>query len=73
MLVPHETVVKDLESDTVDKSAGLGASGSRFSPGAYSQAAFIEIKVSVHVHLCRVLDHVICRWRRISMTSGCNG
>ena len=44
-LVPHDTVVKELVSDTVDYGAELGVGGERFSAGSFSQALFVSIKV----------------------------
>ena len=44
-LIPYEQVVKELEADTIGSSAGIGHHGGRFSPGAFSQAVFINIKV----------------------------
>lgn len=44
-LVPYERVVNELEADTISSSADLGHCGGRFSPGTFSQAAFINIKV----------------------------
>ena len=48
-LIPYETVVKELEADTISTSAGMGYHGRRFCPGRFSQAAFLDIKVSCHM------------------------
>ena len=45
-MIPYESVVKELEEDTVDMSAGMGFHGSRFSPGLFPQGAFMKLKVS---------------------------
>lgn len=50
-------VVKELEADTVSSSAGVGHHGGRFSPGAFSQAAFVTIKVR-YQWLGHVTGHV---------------
>ena len=44
-LIPYETVVKELEADTVGTSAGLGRGGGRFNPGTFPQAIYVRIKV----------------------------
>ena len=51
-LVPHETVVKELVSDTVDYGAELGVGGERFSAGSFAQALFVSIKVTLFSHVC---------------------
>ena len=51
-LVPHDTVVKELVSDTVDYGAELGVGGERFSAGSFSQALFVSIKVSWFCRAC---------------------
>ena len=56
-LVPHDTVVKELVSDTVDYGAELGVGGERFSSGSFSQALFVSIKVRELVLLCMYTNH----------------
>lgn len=45
VVISYESVVSELEADTVDTAASLGIEGGRFSPGPVSQAVFIHIKV----------------------------
>lgn len=58
-MVPYETIVKELEEDTVEASANMGLSGQRFAPGTYPQAVVIQIKVHHDVtwsHDCHVIS-----------------
>jgi len=45
-LIPYETVVKELDADTVHAAASLGQHGYRFNPGKFSQAMFVSLKVN---------------------------
>ena len=44
-MVPYETVVAELEADTINVRASLGSDGVRFIPGPFPEAVFICIKV----------------------------
>ena len=44
-VVPYETVVKELERDTINTSASLGHGGKRFTCGKFPSAVFITLKV----------------------------
>ena len=53
-LIPYETVVKELDADTVHAGASLGQHGYRFNLGKYSQAVFVTLKVCITVDFCCV-------------------
>ena len=47
-LIPYETVVKELQANTISHSSSLGVrGGGRFMPGQYPDALLISIKVHV--------------------------
>ena len=43
--MPYETVVAELQADTVDVSAAAGVMGGRFAPGLIPQTVVVNIKV----------------------------
>lgn len=52
VVVPYESVVSQLEADTVSVSASVGVKGGRFSPGLFPQSVVVSVKVC----LCKIHD-----------------
>ena len=48
VVVPYESVVSQLEADTVSVSASVGVRGGRFSPGLFPQSVVVSVKVCIH-------------------------
>ena len=54
-IIPHETLVADLEAHTVEHSGSVGLSGSTFSPGNFSSYVHLFFKVCPFFFLIRVI------------------
>ena len=61
MVVPYESVVSQLEADTVSVSASVGVKGGRFSPGLFPQSVVVTVKVCSRfvIHECLSIIHNI--------------
>ncbi len=48
-LIGYETVVRELEADTLCNGASIGVAGSKFSAGSYAQFVTLNLKVIILV------------------------
>ena len=49
MVVPYESVVKELQADLIDYNASIGFKGMRFVASLYPEALCVSIKVSDYI------------------------
>ena len=57
VIIPYETVVKELQADLVEYSAGVGMKGMRFFPSQYPEGLVVTIKVcTIQPHQSRLVQ-----------------